>query len=317
MPLLVDQFITKMTQTSEKLLSKRDDRLLRSGTHAVVSAAKLGDKVIFTPGTMLMLADKLRHFQETVEEIFAAVGHRDFSEIIENIQSFRGGWIIFPKPLDNVAAMLFFVPSVYIPTGKDLLQLFLISAQADIIDALEERGARGEWYYQEALHTCQQCKREYGVLVPCPQCHSFLSVWARIFGLSAIIAGQYLAALRYEEKTVTTMRHVPREKSGKERRVPVKHIFKVIDANEIIIPVVRKEEAGTREPRGSWMADGNFVVEEIRTRKFKRTYRSDRYVNVKGQSIEFSEGIVRLQPKRPENLGKTVTKVKASLYEQN
>lgn len=313
MPLLVDTFLTKMMTTSNKLLSRRDDRLLRSGLHAMVSAAKLGDKVIFTNGTMLMLADKLRHFQETVEEIFATVGHRDFSEILQNLQSFRGGWIEFPKPLDNVAAMLYLVPSVYIPTGKDLPQLYLVSAEAEIIDALEERGGHGEWYYQEMLHICQQCSREHGVLIPCERCQSSLGIWARIFGLSAIIAGQYLAALRYEERTVTTMRHVPREKSGKDRRVPVKHIFKVIDANEIIIPV-RQEEAPAREPRGSWM-NGTEVYEEIRTRPFQRTYRHPRYVNVQGQTVDFPEGIKRLQPKKAENLGKQITKVKASLYE--
>ena len=55
--------------------------------------------------------------------------------------------------------------------------------------------------------------------------------------------------------------------------------------------------------------------EEIRTRPFQRTYRHERYVNVRGQILRFPEGITRKQPMNPENVGRKVIKVKASLYE--
>lgn len=321
--LLIDQFTGKMQTTVSGLLNRRDDPLARSGMGAIIQAARLCDKILFADSTMQMLSDKLAHYDDTVQEVLRRIGEQNRQQIVENILSYRGGWIEFSKPFlfsdrkdGSIAAMLFFVPSVYVTTGRDKQHLYLISETADIVDALESTPF-GQWEFLTGYHVCRACTIEYGVRVPCELCRYKLMVWNNIFALSAIIAGQYLAAMRYEERTCTTMARIPREKStGKERRKPVKHVFKVIDANEIIITSLLPDDTHRKEERGSWI-DSSVVYEEITTRPFTRTYRHPRYVNMRGQTTDFPQGIKRLQPRKPEMIGKTVTKVKASLYEKN
>ncbi len=63
------------------------------------------------------------------------------------------------------------------------------------------------------------------------------------------------------------------------------------------------------------MEDGDFIMEKIRTRPFKRTYRSARYTRMQGQTQEFPDGVERMQPRRPQHLGKHITHVRASKHE--
>lgn len=319
--LLIDRFIASLQSTTNRILSKVDDPIVRGGMIAVREAARLCDKVIFAESTMRMLIDKIERYDETVQEVMALLGESDTAQahvhatarLQRSLPAFRGAWVEFHKPIDTIAAILVFVPSVYLSTGKDRQQLYLIDTHAEIVEIMEAEPGEA-WSYASPFHQCRLCRREAGVLVPCKACMDRLIAWSEIMALCAIIAGQYLAAMRYEEKTLTGMRREPREKSKKERRIPTKHIFKVIDANEIIIPVAQEEESTHKEPRGSWMT-GDEIYEEIRTRPFTRTYRHSRYVNVRGQTVNFPDGIKRLQPKRPELIGKHVTRVKASSYE--
>ena len=315
MMLLYETFLEKFSKTIKGITAKGVvDPIAQSGSRALQAAVQNGDKIIFTDGTMQMLIDKLAHPEQSFNEIEAALGSRDVRQIVQNAQSFRGAWIEFPKPIDKVAVMMSFIPSAYLPTGKDGLQLHLIGQGAEVVEVMEQPSLHGAWIYDQVFHRCTQCTRESGVLIPCERCRFMLTVWGNIFAFSAIIAAQYLAAMKYEEKTFTSIRRVARAKSSKERRVPVKHIFKVIDANEIIIRIPEQEEERIKEPRGSWI-DSDTVYEEIHTRPFMRTYRHPRYVNVRGQTTTFPEGIKRLQPRKKENIGKQITKVKASLYE--
>ncbi len=312
--LLVDEFLRKMETTGKKALKKVNDPYVASGMDAVWQAGELCDKIIFGESTMRMLVDKMRHFEETVQEVLDAVGEVNMQQLSERITAYRGAWVQFHKPIDNVEAFLVFVPSFYLRTGKDQQQMYLVTPDAEIADVLECATPGGVWRYIAPLHKCPGCIREFGgaFLIPCEACRIRLVAWGEIIALSAIIAGQYLAERRYVEKVFTAMRREKRLKSNKDRRVPVKHIFKVIDANELIIQVPALERP--KEHCGSWL-DGTEIYEEIRTRPFMRTYRHPRYVHVRGTTIAFPEGIKRLQPRKPELLGKQITKVKASHYE--
>lgn len=322
--LLVDEFLRSTAQTTQRILAKEPNYIVESGNKALLQAVSMGDKIYFTSSTMSMLIDKLKHFDEVVEELQAMIKERSLEVIYQNALSFRGAWVEFDKPIENpdesssIAAMFCFVPTHYLDTGKDGYQLYLIDQFAQVSDILLSKpGEPWEYAHPFHLYRCprRQCQEVGQTIIPCELCKYMLVVWAHIFALSSIIAGQYLAATRYEEKAFTGIRRVRREHSNKERRVPVKHIFKVIDANEIIISVPpEQEEERQKESHGSWL-DGSEVYEERRTRPFTRTYRHARFVNVRGQSIAFPEGVVRMQPMKRENIGKHVTKVKASEYE--
>lgn len=308
----IETFLKNYTETMQAL-EKRGlrDTHAKSGMHALLSALRYSDKIIFTEGTMKMLIDKLRDPKETLAEIRTHLGERSYAEIMQGAQTFRGALVLFPKPINQVSALLSFVPSVYLPTGRDDLQLYLMSDASEVADVIFQR--RGQWFYDDLYHRCARCTTEAGVRILCEQCRFLLDAWANIFGFSAVIAAQYLAAMRYEEQTTTIMRRTRREKSGKERRQAVKYTYKVIDANEIVIPI-RESSDLPHEKRGSWIGEDT-VYEEIRTRPFQRTYRHERYVNMRGQTVSFPDGIIRQQPRKKERIGRSFTKVKASLYE--
>jgi hypothetical protein len=318
--LLVDTFLQKMAVVNTATIRK--DPLVVSGLGALNQAVKQGDKVYFAPSTMAMLAEKLAHYQDTLQEITAAVGSADLAAIYQRASQPWAGWIEFDKPVKvdtrAISAMFFYSPAMFVKTGRDGHQLYLIDHLGEIAEILERKTVEDSWTFASPYHTCRNCTREYGVFVPCQPCSRYLEIWgARIFPLSCIIAGQYLAALRYEEKTFSGVRRVPRQgNSKKEKRVTVSHIFKVIDANEIIIQVPPPQaEDRAKEIRGTWIVEGEVEYKEIRTRPFTRTYRHSRYVNVRGDTIKFPEGITRRQPMKKENVGKHVTKVRASNYE--
>jgi hypothetical protein len=321
MTLLIDTFIEKLRSITQRALNKIDHPYAFSGMHAFAQAAQLCDKILFSESTMRMLLDKLAHYEETVKEVLAHLpsGEPNMAHISLSSADTRGVWIQFHQAIDQIAALLLFVPSVYVKTGKDQEQLYLIDEKADIVHVLE--CVPGEhWSYLAEFHLCPLCERQDGTLTPCEACWQYLIRWSEIMALVAIIANQYLATMRYEEKEVTSMRRVPRQKSpGKERRIPVKHIYKVIDANEILVQVAppEEEDRSTGEKRESWVNDGDVIREEITTRPFIRTYRHPRYVNMMGQSTTFPRGIKRMQPRKVDRLGKNVTKVKASLYEHD
>ena len=317
--MLIDSFLQKW----EKLKTSPDP-LLQSSGRAYIQAAQKGDKIFFKESTMLMLAEKMKDFEGTVRAIERMNPYGNAQGAIEaakrSLQNYNGCWIQFDKPMKiaslSIAAMFSFVPSAYMQTGKDVYFLLLIDEQGDIPCTLESTPGQ-EWHVNLASHQCpfKQCISSS----LCEACKRMLVIWSQIFALSSIIAGQYLAATRYEEKEFTGMRRVPRQGNDKKsKRVPVKHIFKTIDANEIVI-TVPSEPPKERELHGSWIAnaeaEGDLDYQECRTRPFARTYRHERYVNMKGNSTSFPEGVIRRHPIRKSLVGKHVTKVKASDYE--
>jgi hypothetical protein len=328
--LLLDEFLRKTEISRNNLLKKGADRFVASGSEAVMQAARRGEHMYFAPSTMRMLLEKLKNYEALAQEVSQFLQTQDIDRIMESAGYGyqRGFWLEFDKPLSlplprgvqMTSALLGFVPSDYIATGQDTPHLYLIDTFGDISEALKAPNLKSQWRYEDLFHQCPRCQHDFGVLVPCKDCQIFLTMWGRILAVSMLIGGQYLAARRYEEKAFEGVRRVPRQHNEKKvKKVPVKHIFKVIDANELIIQVPLPD-APRRDPTGeSWLADalaaGQVEYQEIQTRPFTRTYRHERYTNVRGQTVTFAEGISRMQPRLKENIGKHVTKVKASLYE--
>lgn len=224
------------------------------------------------------------------------------------------------------------MPSRYLATGKDTIFLYLIEEErATIYDVLELNHQQQTWCYQYPYHRCPLEKCFVDEITHhiqlCAVCETTLTNWVQIFSLSAIIAGQYLAVQRYEERRETSIHSRPRARNEKKsKRFVSTHTYKVIDANEILIPLHPADEdhihhsETEKEGRFSWVAqayvEGDLDRRVITTRPFTRTYRSERYVNVRGQTQDFPEGIIRQQPIRKSRQGKRITKVKASDYEE-
>jgi hypothetical protein len=240
-------------------------------------------------------------------------------------------WLEYYKPIAipqkdgtpylSVAAMLFWVPGKHITTGKDMLQLMLVEPSGELSKYMLWQRPDGEWIYDPGYHTCGRCERIGDTLIiPCTVCDHIITIFQRIFSISNVIAGQYLAHRKYEEVEHTGMIRKPREKNEKkERSIHTKYIFRTIDANELIIkvpPVDPDYVPAPQEKRGSWMEGQEVEYKDIHTIPFSRTYRHPRYINMLGMKTEFPEGIKRRQPVLKENLGKHVTKVKASEYEE-
>lgn len=324
--MIIDEFLDKISLTAKRIQAHTPDPLVTSGLHALNQAARVGDILFFTEGTVRMLAEKSAHFEETVQEVYARYGEVDISATAESIFH-RGVWIVFPAPMllepsPPIAALFCFVPSCYVATGKDAFLLYLIDPSADVAYMLVSQPGGGVWEFEAPFHQCSLCQRKHGTILPCPSCQSTLLVWSEVFAVASIIALQYLAERRYEEKRITSTRRVPREKHAKKSRTQVMyHTVKVIDANEIILPLPQPDSSHIKEERGSWLqpalAEGNVVYKERRTRPFIRTYHHERYreSGLQGKTVEFPEGVKRMQPML-KSKGKRVTKVKASLYEQ-
>ena len=321
--LLIDEFLRKMSTTAASVLAKAHDPLVSSGITALLQGVRASDKIYFSESTMKMLSEKLDHFDEVCEEIMARFpdARDQIGEITERALSHAGIWIEFSKPIAfpvPIVAMFCFVPSRYLETGRDKNHLYLISQDAEVYSLITCVPDHA-WEYEKAYHRCptQQCAEEYGVQVLCEACRAILIGWSSIFTLAAIIAGQYLAVTRYEEREFTSARRVPRQHSGKTKAIVTKRVFKVIDANEILIEIPMLTPV---EPRGSWLidaiAEGDVEYMEKRTRPFERQYRHPRYINMQGKSTSFPEGIVRRQPVRKSLEGQRVTKVVASEYEE-
>jgi len=321
MALLIDKFLQKMQNVASPLSR---DPLVSSGLNALAQAVRKADVVYFSQSTMKMLWEKLDQFDEICDEVLARSSETSLQSTAECMV---GAWIEFSESIAfpvPIAAMFAFVPSQYLDTGKDKNHLYLISKDADVYSLLS--CAPGEaWQLDNAFHRCptRQCTEEYGVTLLCETCNAILVGWSSIFTLSAIIANQYLAATRYEEREFTSVRRVPRKHGGKTKAIVSKRVFKVIDANEILIevPATDEEESErTSESRDSWLLDalaqGNVEYRDVRTRPFVRQYRHPRYVNMQGKSTSFPDGVVRRQPVKKSLEGQRITKVVASEYEE-
>lgn len=329
MPLLIDRLLKNLQDITDNHAILKRDTFIESGIQAIIQVARLGEHLVFSESTMRLLMESLQNYDQVVAQVMRILAEPGQEHIlarvnnfINNPQVFRGVTVQFHKPVGKVAGFLTFIPSTYLRTGRDQQQLLLINSYGMPLDLLQcEPG--GSWNFTDAWHSCPRCQKsqgQKGVILPCASCLDILVFWSEIMALSAIIGGQYLATMRYEEKEETSFRRVPRTHNPKKTRThPVKHIYKVIDADEIVIPIVKKEEEEpsiAKEHQGTTWLDGTEVYEEIQTRPFMRTYRHPRYVNVRGQTQMFPNGIRRLQPKKAAMIGKTITKVIASKHEQ-
>jgi len=119
----------------------------------------------------------------------------------------------------------------------------------------------------------------------CPLCAHWRRFWSLRFPLMLMVKDQLFAQSRVV--TETALRRVPRERSGKKRTIAVPSSYRVIDASTKTVREVRQ----ALFPRGSWLArhepDEIEYVEKL-VRPFKRTYRSERYKNVRGQTVQFT-----------------------------
>src|SRR5579859_709714 len=232
MMLLIDEFISKMQVSASSVLSRARDPLVSSGIDALLAAVKASDKIYFSASTMKMLHEKLDQFDEICEEVIVRSSPSSLQIASERVV---GAWIEFSTPITlpvPIAALFCFVPSRYIETGKDKNQLYLISADAEVYSLVSCIPGQA-WDFDRTFHHCptRQCTEEYGVPILCEACSAILIGWSSIFTLSAIIASQYLAAVRYEEREFTSVRRVQKKHSSKKKAVVSKTIFKVIDAS--------------------------------------------------------------------------------------
>lgn len=324
--LLVDAVIEQYKKGIFDLQTRNiSSPLATSGIKALAEAIRSSEKILFAPSTMRMLSDK--KYDEVIDEVDGLIAGASRDQIVQELlhraSAFTSGWIEFYKPIKfpvEISAMFCYRPSHFLETGKDSYQLLLVDQFADVPYLMEAR-ENMEWCFLPTFHQCRMCRRENKTIIPCDLCKSVLVTWSQIFALSMIIAGQYLAAMRYEEKIFSGIRRTPRQHN--EKKVKKQHVsyqFKVIDANEIIIPVSHPEQS-EHDVRGSWVEEakgqGNLVYIETHTRPFQRTYRNERYAasGLMGTTVKFAEGITRQQPRRKDLVGKHVTKVKASDYE--
>jgi hypothetical protein len=325
MDLLIDKFLTGMQDacnkaTSNTAISDANKSLLVSSLRAITQAIRVSDRVYFEESTMRMLSSKLQHYTDTIEEITSTYG-KSVEEVSSTISRARGSasWIQYKKPINEVAAIFSFIPSLYVETGREQVQLYLVDGTAQVLQMFWCQVGK-DWRYDPGYHPCSRCEHIGNEIIPCSDCEAFLILWQKVVSMTMIISGLLLAERRYEEKTFSGIRHMPRRKNDKKaKRVPVSYVFRVIDASEIIIPV-RSEPTPTRQSsneKNSWVAEaetlGVLGHKEIQTRPFERTYRHERYKNVKGQVLKFPEGVKRSQPIRTDR--EHATKVKASLYE--
>jgi len=320
--LLVDVFLEQHGKAITRAHAKVQDRLLASASFALLQAVRTGEKISFAQSTMDMLMDCLKNYDDVIAGLSAQHDPDGFSKITDTMFH-RGAWIEFYKPMKvgdaTFSALFCFVPSYYLETGKDAYHFYLIDNLGDIAELLSAQTAGEAWAFDPYLHECRECERVDGKLAPCERCGHVLIFLSKLFVLCSLIASQSLAERTYEVQERTGMRRVQREKSKKERRIAVKHLFKVIDANEIIIPVLAPEEERRHEKGESWVAlaqeENDLVYEEMHTRPFSRVYRHPRYTHMQGQTTDFPQGIARMQPRKKSLLGKHITKVKASKYE--
>jgi len=144
----------------------------------------------------------------------------------------------------------------------------------------------------------------------CPLCAHWRRFWSLRFPLMLMVKDQLFAQSRVV--TETALRRVPRERSGKKRTIAVPSSYRVIDASTKTVREVRQ----ALFPRGSWLArhepDEIEYVEKL-VRPFKRTYRSERYKNVRGQTVQITPRQSRHIPTLKDR--RRVTKVIASAYE--
>jgi len=144
----------------------------------------------------------------------------------------------------------------------------------------------------------------------CAICAHWRRAWSLRFPLMLMVKDQLFAESRVVTETV--LRRVPRERSDKKRTVAVPVSSRVIDASTKTVREVRQ----ALFPRGSWLtrhAPDEIAYVDTRVRPFTRTYRSERYVNMRGQTQQIT-------PQKPRHIPtlkdrRRNTKVMASAYE--
>lgn len=345
--LLIDEFLQKIRGTVMKLdgvkhagpglIELREKiTMSKTGLHSLERAAREAEKVLFSESTMKMLSDRLTRVEETFEEVKTSLDEGSLERVYNRATTHGGTWVIFHESLSyplpperspcRIEALFCYTPAQYLATGKDGVQLYLVDTNRVVYDMIECETLGDAWSYNPLFHylfsRCRTCQLFPDRLSICETCFQMLVFWSEVWAISAIIAGQYLAHLRYEEKVVTGMRREKRAHSNKERRIPTRYTYKLIDANEIIlhVPPGPEEPPITGKAMGSWMAHTEVEHVPITTRPFERTYRADRYKasGLQGTTIRFKNGIKRNQPIKAENLPHyldRITQVKASDYE--
>lgn len=146
----------------------------------------------------------------------------------------------------------------------------------------------------------------------CALCAHWRRSWSLRFPLMLMVKDQLFAESRVMTETV--LHRVQRERSGKKRTIAVPVTYRVIDASRKTVREVRQ----ALFPRGSWLArhepDEIAYVEKL-VRPFTRTYRSERYVNMRGQTQQIT-------PQQPRHIPilkdrQRATNVIASAYEDS
>lgn len=144
----------------------------------------------------------------------------------------------------------------------------------------------------------------------CPLCAHWRRLWSLRFPLMLMVKDQLIA--QSHVVTETTLHRVPREHSRKKRTVPATISYRVIDASWKTVSEVQR----SLFPRGSWLArhdaDEIEYVEKL-VRPFTRTYRSERYKNVRGQTVQITPQQPRHIPTLKDRRRRTF--VIASAYE--
>lgn len=319
---LSELFEQNILALASSVTKKTGNKFFTDTYRQIIKAMHEGEELFFTDATMRMLADKLRNYNDVGEELISR-GYKPYS-MDQALGHFTSAIIQFDVPIKlptPIHGIFFSNPAKYMASGKNCIQLSLLDEYGQISENMIEI-KDGEASFDPQLHQCISCKRSPEGIQLCEQCQIIMETWHKIFILSCIIAGQYLAARRYEEMEVKSLRRVPREKNPKKSKtVAVKHILKVIDATEICIPVYPPDTQN--KPSGeqySWLAEAlatnpdSIEYRDITTRPFEREYRHPRYVNVKGTKQKFPDGIRRQHQPRLRGV-RHITKVKSKTYE--
>ena len=323
--MIIDKFVEKQTKIMRGIRDI-DPTLTNAGANALIESVQQSDYIYFDTTTMAMLRDKYQHYDEVIAEVHTILAGTLPGHLSEKLlqkassASFPGGFIWFSEPLhkdDKIEALYFY--HVQDRHRHDAYNLLLITTEGDVEYVLEA-GLGEPWSFVSQIHRCSRCSydRYNSIVRPCEVCRLILTYWSEILVLSTIIAGQYLAAKKYIEKTVTVARPQPNGKrEAKPKKSTVAYQIKTINANEMFIAIPTEEYIAHHPPStvvSSWveaaMADGDLEYVKVTTRSFDRIY----HTKEGAITYKFTEGVTREQPTRKSLYGKRIKKVTAPEY---
>lgn len=298
-----------------------DSSYAAAAANALIESIQKSDYIYFDASTMAMLRDKHEHYDEVmdqVQEILEGTLPDQLSDKLlqkASSASFPGGFIWFSEPLqeDKIEALFFY--NIMDQHGHNIYNLLLVNKEGDV-EYIMEAGSGQPWSFISKIHLCVDCTYISGRILPCTECGRILTYWSEILVLSTIIAGQYLAAKKYTEKSFTGTHKEKQTGGRKPKKRHVDYQVKIINATEIFVAVPTQEYIATHHESGtSWVDEalekGDIEYVTITTRSFTRTYHRKDKEDI---THYFTEGVKQNRPMKKSLAGHRVTKVTAPAY---